>query len=134
MQKYESKEFEKETDQKFLQDGDMMLFDAKYLWYADMTAYHRLGRSLTGASYAALPHGPQLNNYKELIDSIRDSDETKAEPLTDEEKKIIIRVVLSFPNKKSIFDASHHEVIWKNKTTGTIIPYSDATKLTEIQI
>ena len=128
------KELEKETGQEFLQDGDMMLYDAKYLWYADMTAYNRLGRSLTGASYAALPRGPQLNNYKELIDLIRDSDETKAVPLTDEEKRIIVRVALSFPNKKSVFNAAHREEVWKNKTAGSIIPYSDADKLTEIQI
>ncbi|MGD9161054.1 MAG: type II toxin-antitoxin system MqsA family antitoxin [Desulfobacteraceae bacterium] len=128
------KEFEKETGHEFLQDGDMMLKDAKYLWYADMMAFHRLGRSITGSPYAALPHGPQLNNYKELIDLIRNSDETKAEPLTYEERRIIIRVALSFPSKKSVFNAAHREKVWKNKTTGSIIPYSDADKLTEIQM
>ncbi len=128
------KELEKETGQEFLQDGDMMLMDAKYLWYADMIAFNRLGRSITGSSYAALPHGPQLNNYKELIDLIRDSDEKKAEPLTDEEKRILIRVALSFPGKESVFKAAHREEVWKNKTIGSLIPYSDAEKLTEIQI
>ena len=128
------KELEKETGQEFLQDGDMMLMDAKYLWYADMIAFNRLGRSITGSSYAALPHGPQLNNYKELIELIRDSDETKAEPLTDDEKRILIRVALSFPSKDSVFKAAHREEVWKNKTTGSLIPYSDADKLTEIQI
>lgn len=128
------KEFEEELGEKFLEEGDMMLFDAKYLWYADMVAYHRLGRGLTGATYAALPHGPQLNNYKELIDLIRVADESTAKPLTPEEKKIIVRVVVTFPKKKSIYDAVHREKVWKNKTTGALIPYSDSAKLTEIQI
>lgn len=128
------KEFEEELGEKFLEEGDMMLFDAKYLWYADMIAFHNQGRSLTGATYAALPHGPQLNNYKELIDSIRDADESTAKPLTMEEKKIIMRVALTFPNKQLIFDAAHREQVWKNKTTGAIIPYSDSAKLTEIQL
>lgn len=128
------KEFEKELGETFLEEGDMMLFDTKYLFYADMIAYHRLGRSLTGATYAALPYGPQLNNYKELIELISDSDENKAKPLTDDEKKIIIRVALSFPEKRLAYDASHREEVWKNKATGSIIPYFDAEKLTEIQI
>ncbi len=128
------KEFEKETGQEFLRDGDMMLKDAKYLWYADMVAFNRLGRSITGSSYAALPHGPQLNNYKELIDLIRDSDEKKAEPLTEEEKRILIRVAFTFSSKESVFKATHQEEVWKNKTTGSLILYSDADKLTEIEI
>ena len=127
-------EFEKELGEKFLEEGDKMLFDAKYLWYADMVAFHRLGRSLTGATYGALPHGPQLNNYKELIGLIRDADESTAEPLTPEEKKIIVRVAVTFPTKQSVIDAAHCEEVWKNKSTGVIIPYSDSSKLTEIQI
>lgn len=128
------KEFEIELGQKFLEKGDMLLFDAKYLWYADMLAFHRHGKSLTGATYAALPHGPQLNNYKELVELIREADETTAEPLTPEEKKTIVRVALSFPTKRSIIDAAHREEIWRNKAIGATIPYSDSSKLTEIQL
>jgi putative zinc finger/helix-turn-helix YgiT family protein len=128
------KEFESELGLKFLEEGDRMLFDAKYLWYADMLSYHKLGKSLTGATYAALPHGPQLNNYKELIDDIRKADESQASPLTPEEKKIIIRIALTFPTKQSIINACHNEEVWKNKTIGTIIPYSDSSKLTQIQL
>ncbi len=128
------KELEAETGEKFLGEDDMLLFDGKYSWYADMLAYHRLGKSLTGATYAALPHGPQLNNYKELVDLIREEDETKAKPLTLEEKKIIVRVALTFPTKRSVYNAAHKEEVWKNKSTGTIIPYSDASKLTEIRL
>ncbi len=127
-------EFENETGMVFLEDGDMMLFDAKYFFYADMVAYHRLGKGLSGATYAALPHGPQLDNYKELVSIIRESDETKAEPLTEEEKRIITRVAVTFPKKQMIMDAVHREKVWKNKRIGAQIPYSHAWHLTEIQL
>jgi len=127
------KEFERILGFKFLQDGDMMLFDAKYVWYADSLAYQLLGKSLTGATYAALPHGPQINNYRELIDEIRNANIEDAEPLTDEEKKIIARVALTFPTKQSVIDAAHREEVFKNKRQGELIPYTDVLKLTEIQ-
>ena len=128
------KELEKETGFKFLEEGDKLLFDVKYLWYADMLAYYKLGRGLTGATYAALPYGPQLNNYRDLIEIIRNDDETKAEPLDPEEKKIILRVALTFRSKQSVYDASHREEILKQKSHGSLIPYSDAAKLKEIQL
>jgi len=128
------KEFENELGFVFLKEGDLMLFDAKYLWYADMLAYEKLGRGLTGATYAALPHGPQLNNYKELVDLIRNADLEDADPLTFEEKKIIVRVAATFPTKQKVYDASHREKVWEDKDAGILIPYSDASRLTEIAL
>lgn len=128
------KEFEKELGFKFLIEGDMLLFDAKYSWYADMLGYEILDRSLTGSTYAALPHGPQLNNYKELVELIRQADLTEAEPLTEEEKKIIARVAARFPTKQAVIDAAHREKVWSEKSTGAPIPYSDACRLTEIAL
>jgi len=126
------KKFESELGFGFLNEGDMLLFDAKYLWYADMVAFKELGKSITGSPYAALPHGPQLNNYKELVELIRVADESEAEPLTEDEKRIIARVALTFPTKQMVFDAAHKEIIWGNRSPGELIPYSDAEKLTEI--
>lgn len=123
------KEFEKELDFQFLEEGDLLLFDAKYAWYADMLAHKSLGKSMTGATYAALPHGPQLNNYRDLVDLIRDADETKAEPLSEDEKRIIAKIARTFPTKQMVFDASHREPAWKSKGPGDIIPYSDSQKL-----
>ncbi len=128
------KEFEIILGFEFLQEGDMMLFDAKYVWYADFLAHRQLGQSLTGSTYAALPHGPQINNYKELIDEIRNADTEDAEPLTDEERKIIVQVALTFRTKQSVIDASHREVVFKDKKRGELIPYSEASKFTEIQL
>jgi putative zinc finger/helix-turn-helix YgiT family protein len=126
------KELETLLEIPFLEDGDMLLFDGKYSYYADMLAYNELGKSLTGATYAALPHGPQLNNYKELVDLIRDADETQADPLTPEERRIIARIARTFPDKKMAFDATHREDVWKKKKNGDLMPYSDAGLLKEI--
>jgi hypothetical protein len=97
-----------------------------------MVSFRDLGLSMTGADYAALPKGPQLNNYRELIQGILDADESTAEPLSDEEKRIIKKIGVQFPNNWQIFDATHKEIIWKEKSTGAGIKYTDAVRLSEI--
>ena len=76
--------FEKKLGRPLIRKTDRMLYAAKYLWYADMLAFRDLGTSMTGASYAALPLGPQLNNYRDLVEEIKMADESQAEPLTKE--------------------------------------------------
>ena len=125
------REFELSLKRKILK-ADKGLYTAKYLWYADMVAFRELGESMTGATYARLPLGPQLNNYRDLIDEIKKTDESAAEPLTSEEKKIISRISMIFPKDKMVFDAAHREVIVQRKPIGNIIPYSDAAELTEL--
>ena len=110
----------------------MLLFDAKYSWYADMLAFRELGMSITGADYAALPHGPQINNYKELVAFIRGANELEAEPVTKEEMRIITRVAKTFPTKQQVIDAAHREIVWRRKGPGEHILYSDADELTEL--
>ena len=109
-----------------------MLYAAKYMWYIDMEAYRQTGQGVTGATYAALPMGPQLNNYKDLVEEIIKANEKQAEPLTEEEKHIIEKVAFAFPNTKIIYSASHRETVWKKKSPGHFIPYSDAFRLTEL--
>jgi len=125
-------EFEAQLGKQLIKEGDKMLFAAKYLWYADMLAYKELGCSMTGATYAALRLGPQLNNYRDLIEDIINADETAAEPLTREENKIISRISKKCPHKWDIYNAAHREGVWKKRAMGEIIPYSDAAELTEI--
>jgi len=108
---------------------EKLLYAAKYLWYADMISYRERGESMTGATYAALPYGPQLNNYRELIDEIRKADESKAEPLSLEEIRILERIVQRFPTERSIFNAAHQEPVWKDKKTGELIPYTEAHRI-----
>lgn len=117
-----------------LKKDDRMLYAAKYLWYADMAAFRDLGRSMTGATYAALPLGPQLNNYRDLIDEIIKADTANVPPLNQAEMAVIAAVAQTFPTNKRIFDASHREAIWQRCATGAIIPYSHAADLTEMPI
>ncbi len=126
------KALEREVGTTLLELGDKLLFAAKYLWYTDMLAFNKLGRSITGSTYAALPYGPQLNNYNDLIELILNANESEAEPLTDEEKSIIVRVAVTFPDKRMVYDASHREEIWKRRSPGELIPYTAADQLTEI--
>ncbi len=123
---------EKVMDMKILKENDRFLYAAKYMWYIDMETYKETGQSVTGATYAALPMGPQLNNYKDLVKEIIGASERQAEPLTEEEKLIIEKVAYAFPSTKKVFDASHREVVWKEKSTGQFIPYSDCFRLTEL--
>jgi hypothetical protein len=120
------KELESVLGRHILRKNDKMLFAAKYLWYADMVAHRETGESLTGSTYAALPYGPQLNNYKDLIQDIIKADESEAKPLSREEKRIITRIGLKFPKERMVYDAAHKEKIWKKQPNGTVIPYTDS--------
>jgi putative zinc finger/helix-turn-helix YgiT family protein len=124
--------FEEVQGVEVLKERDKMLYAAKYMWYIDMEAYRQTGQSVTGATYAALPMGPQLNNYKDLVEEIIKANEKQAEPLTEEEKLIIEKVALTFPSTKIVYSASHRETVWKEKSPGQFIPYSDAFRLTEL--
>jgi putative zinc finger/helix-turn-helix YgiT family protein len=123
------KEFESVLGRHILKKNDKMLFAAKYLWYADMVAHRETGESMTGSTYAALPYGPQLNNYKDLIDDIIGADESKAEPLSPEQKRIITRIAMKFSQERMVYDAAHKEKIWKRQPNGAIIPYTDSSEL-----
>jgi putative zinc finger/helix-turn-helix YgiT family protein len=112
---------------------DRRLYAAKYLWYADMIAFRERGQSMTGASYAALPKGPQLNNYKELIPLVKKSNEAEAEPLTEQEDRIIARIAMAFPKDTTAFDAAHNEPLWQASKIGDLIPYTEAENIQAIK-
>jgi hypothetical protein len=86
---------------KLLVRDDKFLFVAKYLWYADMLAFRSLGRSMTGATYAALPYGPQLNNYRDLVDDIKNSTD-ESEALSEEELRIVRQIAEKFSRKQMV--------------------------------
>jgi len=125
--------FAAQLGRPLLKKDDRMLYAAKYLWYADMSACRDLGRSMTGSTYAALPMGPQLNNYRDLLGEIFQADPASVAPLSKAELAIIAAVAQAFPTNKQIYDSSHCEAIWKNCDTGAIIPYSKAAELSEMQ-
>lgn len=127
-----AKAFERNLGRRLLKEGDKFLFLAKYLWYADMLAFRQLGYGLTGASYAAITYGPQLNNYRDLVKPIKESDENEAEPLLQEEARIIQRVAEKYQNDQDVYEAAHREKIWLESKTGALIPYTSASELSEI--
>ncbi|MFA5906244.1 MAG: type II TA system antitoxin MqsA family protein [Desulfobacula sp.] len=106
-----------------LKEDDRMLYAAKYLWFADMFSVKLLGRSMTGATYAHLPLGPQLNNYRDLLEDIQNADPEKAEPLSVEELDIIRRILKIFPEDRMVFDAAHEEPAWLETSVGELISY-----------
>ncbi len=124
-----TRQFEALLGKRLLKKGDKFLYLAKYLWYADFTCFRQFGQSITGASYAALPHGPQLNNYKELIDPIKASDENKAETLSDDELDILKKIARKFPEEQMVYKAAHREKVWKDTKIGALISYSCAYEL-----
>jgi len=126
------KQLESLVGKKLLKKGDKFLYLAKYLWYSDFLSFKELNRSMTGASYAAITYGPQLNNYRELIDPIKDSNEKEAEPLTDSEIIILEKITSQFPEEEMVYDAAHRELVWKETAVGALIPYEKAYQLTEV--
>ena len=127
-----AKHLEELIGRRLLKKGDKFLYLAKYLWYADFLGFRTLGRSLTGASYASITYGPQLNNYRDLIDPIKASDDNDAEPLSEDEHRILKKIAEKFPDEQMVYDAAHREAIWKEAEIGALIPYSCAHEITEI--
>jgi putative zinc finger/helix-turn-helix YgiT family protein len=127
-------EFERHVPYELLIPGDKGLYAAKNCWYADQVAYRELGFGMTGATYAVMPHGPQLDNYADLVDEILKADTTAVEPLSDKEVAIIRRLSAIFRNQRDAFDASHAEPEWKKIESdwGKRISYSIAYKLTKV--
>ena len=109
--------------------NDKMLFAAKYLWYSDMLAKRELGRSMTGATYANLTYGPQLNNYSDLLDEIQNADISEVEDLTPNELAIIHRIAKTFPENRMVYNAAHNEPAWLETRKGELILYTWANKI-----
>ncbi len=84
---------------------------------------------MTGATYAHLPYGPQLNNYKDLLEDIQNADPEQAEPLSVEELYIIRRISKTFPEDRTVFDAAHQEPAWLETSNGDFISYGWADRI-----
>ena len=54
---------------------------------------------------------------------------SKTEPLTPEEKRIIARIAMKFPREQMVYQAAHHETVWKKQRKGAIIPYTDSGEI-----
>jgi len=124
-------EFEKYVPYQLLIPGDKGIYAAKNCWYADFIAFRELGRGITGATYAVMPHGPQLDNYSDLIDEILKADTSDVEQLSAEEISIIKLLSGIFSRQRDAYDASHAEPSWKEleNELGSQISYHIADRL-----
>ena len=127
-------EFGNILQKEIFKKGKKLLYWAKYLWYSDVISFRIQQSSMTGATYARLPQGPQLNNYRDLVDLIRDADEYEADPLTENEKRIIISIATTFPTPERAYKAAHKEPFLEEIAIGGLIPYSYADRITQISI
>jgi hypothetical protein len=87
-------------------------------------------RKLDGVHICRSPLRASANNYKDLIQDIIEADESEASPLSREEKRIITRIAMKFPEERMAYEAAHKEKIWKKQLNGAIIPYTDSAELT----
>mgnify|MGYP006277375387 CR=1 FL=1 len=127
-------DLEKRLGKRLLEKDDRVLYAAAYLWYADMLAFARLKRGMTGATYAALPHGPQLNNFRDLIGPIREADPAQAEPLSEEEARILQHIADAFPREPMAHEAAHRERVWEETPIGASISYLRAREVEGIPL
>lgn len=120
----------------------------KLLFYADVLAYQRYGRSITGQEYQALDQGPAPRRLKPVTDKMRAANEFRIQEVrrggrfrqlrpvagrmpnlakfTKEEKDLINEVVQRFWNLNAtqISEESHYFLGWKLAKKGETIPYS----------
>lgn len=87
-------------------------------------------------SFITIPlrYGPQRNNDTKWIEMVLDADESNLETQTDGEKPIVVRVAAAFPGKGMAYDAAHREHVWKKRSAGALILYTDASEFTAIQM
>lgn len=121
----------------------------KMLWYTDVLAFIKNGSSMSGMVYkheqlGALPIGhyslmnlENLNiqeeiscNYDTML-HIYPVKEMDYSILSDDEKKILDKVILKFQNYKAkeIVDYMHEEKAYENTKPGEIIPFSLAKEI-----
>ncbi|MDP3039697.1 MAG: hypothetical protein Q8O18_07485 [Deltaproteobacteria bacterium] len=75
---------------------------------------------------------PCQDNYRDLLEEIMKADTSDAEPLNPEEKRILARIAMKFPQEQMVYNVAHREQIWKKQARGAIIPYTDSADLTAL--
>lgn len=54
---------------------------------------------------------PCQDNYRDLIEEIMKADTSDAEPFNPEEKRILARIAMKFPQEQMVYNAAHREQI-----------------------
>ncbi len=121
----------------------------KLLWFADFVAYKRLGRSISGLPYVALPMGPVPDEYRWLMSLLEEEGWVAVEPafevgeriiaerepsiemFAEEENRVLQSVLqeLGSLSTDEIVDLSHKEDAWQRTYPGERISYTFAKDL-----
>ena len=125
---------------------------AKLLWLADFKHFRDFGVSITGVSYARLPHGPAPEQVRALVEpccggGVIELEEAEfgeyigdmIRPLTpldetlfDEYETATFEYILrrfGRHSAKRLSELSHQENAWLERANGELIPYDEAPKL-----
>lgn len=120
----------------------------KLLFYADFAMYQRIGHSITGTKYRAIPYGPVPAEYEKLYiklqddqkidivevgfdngnygEVIRSKQKVELDTFTEMEIYVLDKIIANFRGltTKQIVDISHDELAWKeNKDERKVISY-----------
>lgn len=124
----------------------------KHLWFSDFRYFRETSTSISGALYAALPHGPALHKWAallevaqdrsfvdveveylgdfevEMVKAARDFDQSM---FTPGEIEVMERVMLDFQglSARELSELSHEEEAWKKTPVGGIISYEYALEM-----
>ena len=120
----------------------------KYLFAIDFLSYKKYNNPISSFNYAALPHGPVVNDYKKIIDYLLLSNYIKIEIIdennilftsnnyneklfNEKELEIIDEVKKKFDGKTAseLSDWSHKFIGWKNTKESKIIDFKYAKEL-----
>lgn len=130
---------------KILELSNSPLYFFKILFYTDFKHYKDYGTSITGTKYAALPYGPVPDQYKVLINTLKEKKIIKEvtghslQPLVgfnlntfDNKETNTINTVLEIVKKegeKRLFDLSHEEDAYNKTDFAMLISYEHAKNL-----
>lgn len=127
----------------------------KILWLADILAFRRFGKSITGASYQKLPFGPAPVLMKEVMEEmkqdgalhIQDIDllqltqkrpialkSANLESFSGDEIAIVHQVLEQLQGKTGAeIGEMSHGIAWQIAEMGEVIPYETAAFLSPVQ-
>lgn len=129
---------------------------AKLLWLSDFY-HHALYRvSITGLTYSRLPYGPAPDQFQLMLGFLDSNkvitltphefrtyegetvvlrDDPGLSKLNDEEINCLDRVISVYGgmSSKKLSELSHREPIWKSRSDGDILPYSEAQSVEMIR-
>lgn len=124
----------------------------KHLWFSDFKYFCETSMSISGALYAALPHGPALHKWNDLleiaqarsfidveveylgdfeVEMVKAAKDFDQSMFTPGEIEVMERIMLDFQglSARELSELSHQEEAWKKTPVGAIISYEYALQM-----